>query len=425
VGGINGQSWPFTETLDYRVGDTVRWRVINLSLDAHAMHLHGMYFKVLANGDGLSSRGYHEDEQRLVVTEHVAPGETFEMQWTPERPGNWLFHCHMLNHMMPDRESHLDVAHQHGADAAAGMAKLVLGIRVAGEGPAATTSTVAPRRFALRMREEPARYGERPGYRVDAEGIEASRVSAGSVPGPTLVLTRGEPVEVDLINELRDPTAIHWHGIELDSYFDGVPGWGGTVGSTTPPIAPGQRFTAKFTPPRAGTFIYHTHGHDEAQLSSGLYGPLLVLEPGERYDPATDHIFIAAHDGPNIRGRQREPLVVNGRNVTVPAPSPGPVPTTVRAGVPNRLRLINITPANVALTFVLTDGFRPLTWTALAKDGANLAPAQRTSGEARQLVSVGETYDFEIQPTAGQRLWLELRRGNGEWVAQTLLIAAP
>jgi FtsP/CotA-like multicopper oxidase with cupredoxin domain len=47
-------------------------------------------------------------------------------------------------------------------------------------------------------------------------------------------------------------TAIHWHGIELDSYFDGVPGWGGTAGSVTPPIAAGQRFTAKFTPPRAG-----------------------------------------------------------------------------------------------------------------------------------------------------------------------------
>ena len=56
---------------------------------------------------------------------------------------------------------------------------------------------------------------------------------------------------------------------------------------------------------------------------------------------------------------------------------------------------------------------------------ARPARGRATSGEARQLVTVGETYDFEIQPTAGQRLWLELRRGNGEWVAQTLLTAAP
>jgi FtsP/CotA-like multicopper oxidase with cupredoxin domain len=257
-----------------------------------------------------------------------------------------------------------------------------------------------------------------------AAAHDKPQMSTG-LTGPVIVLTQNQPTEIAVKNTLQTATAIHWHGIELESYFDGVPGWNGVGDKRAPAVEPGHTFSARMIPPRAGTFMYHTHWHDEAQLSSGLYGPLLVLEPGERYDPATDHIFIAAHDGPNIRGRQREPLVVNGRNVTVPAPSPGPVPTTVRAGVPNRLRLINITPDNVALTFVLTDGFRPLTWTALAKDGAKLAPAQRTSGEARQLVSVGETYDFEIRPTPGQRLWLELRRGNGEWVAQTLLTAAP
>jgi FtsP/CotA-like multicopper oxidase with cupredoxin domain len=223
---------------------------------------------------------------------------------------------------------------------------------------------------------------------------------------------------------MRAATAIHWHGIELDSYFDGVPGWGGTAGSTTPPIAAGQRFTAKFTPPRAGTYIYHTHWHDESQLSGGLYGALIVLEPGQRYDPATDHIFIAAYEGPEVRGR-REPIVINGRSAAVPAPAPGPTPTVLRPNAPNRLRLINITPANVALTFVLTDGFAPVQWTPLAKDGADLPPSQRRSREARQLVSVGETYDVEIQSPAGKPLWLELRRGNGEWVAQVMLVAGP
>jgi FtsP/CotA-like multicopper oxidase with cupredoxin domain len=278
----------------------------------------------------------------------------------------------------------------------------------------------------LRLREEVGRYDRRPGYRIDVEGMEAARLSPGPAPGPVLTLVRGQPVEVDLINEMTADTAIHWHGIELDSYFDGVPGWGGTVGSTTPPIAAGQRFTARFTPPRAGTFIYHTHWHDEAQLSGGLYGALIVLEPGERYDPTTDHIFIAAHEGPEVAGR-REPIVLNGRSATVPAAAPGPTPNVLRANVPNRVRLINITPANVALTFVLTDGFAPVQWTPLAKDGAALPDSQRRSREARQLVSVGETYDFEVHPVAGRLLWLELRRGNGEWVAQVLLVtrAAP
>jgi manganese oxidase len=421
IGAINGRSWPLTERLDYRLGDVARWRVINLSLDQHAMHLHGMFFRVLANGDGLQHRPYPTEDRPFVVTEHMAVGETFEMEWAPERAGNWLFHCHMLSHMAADRGSPEYGQHTHDGSAAAGMAGLVVGIRVAGAMPAAVGSAATPRRLALRLREEAGRYGDRPGYRIDAEGIETTRLSSGPTPGPVLTLVRGEPVEVDLINEMKSATAIHWHGIELDSYFDGVPGWGGTVGSTTPPIDTGQRFTAKFTPPRAGTYIYHTHWHDDAQLSGGLYGALIVLEPGQRYDPATDHIFIAAYEGPEIPGR-REPIVINGRNATVPALAPGPLPTPLRANAPNRLRLINITPGNVALTFVLTDGFAPVEWTPLAKDGADLPPSQRRSRAARQLVSVGETYDFQIQPTVGKPLWLELRRGNGEWVAQVLLV---
>ena len=55
-------------------------------------------------------------------------------------------------------------------------------------------------------------------------------------------------------------------------------------------IEAGGRFVVRFTPPRAGTFIYHTHLHDHRQLSSGLYGAMIVIEPGETFDPATDHV---------------------------------------------------------------------------------------------------------------------------------------
>ena len=69
---------------------------------------------------------------------------------------------------------------------------------------------------------------------------------------------------------------------------------------------PEQLFVVKFTPPRAGTFIYHTHWHDDAQLAGGLYGPLVVVEPGERYDPETDHIAIIGLSGMlQIRTRDR------------------------------------------------------------------------------------------------------------------------
>ena len=95
------------------------------------------------------------------------------------------------------------------------------------------------------------------------------------------MLTRDEPVEIALVNQLPEGTAIHWHGMELDSYYDGVHGFGGSGGQVTPMIGPGETFVVKFTPPRAGTFIYHTHLHDDRQLGSGLYGALIVVDPNE------------------------------------------------------------------------------------------------------------------------------------------------
>ena len=60
-----------------------------------------------------------------------------------------------------------------------------------------------------------------------SEGTRVRRQRDVSVPGPTLVLRRGEPVEITLVNRLPEATAIHWHGMELDSYYDGVHGWSG------------------------------------------------------------------------------------------------------------------------------------------------------------------------------------------------------
>ena len=404
---INGSSWPYAEKLHHEVGDRVRWRIINLSHGNHAMHLHGFYFTVEATGDIGVERRLAREQQRTAVTEYIGSARTFVMSWTPETPGNWLFHCHMTNHMnAPGDGAH---AEHRTDDSAAGMGGLVLGIHVTGTSTVRPSDGRPPRRLSLVMREEANRYGNRSGYRVDLEGIDAPRLNPGPVPGPVIVLTRGEPVEITLVNRMTEATAIHWHGIELESYFDGVPGWGGKRGNLAPPVAPGKSFVAKFAPPRAGTFIYHTHWHKDEQLGGGLYGPLIVLEPGERYDPATDHVVVIGLNGVP-QENQREPFALNG--------SATPAPIVMRVGVPNRLRLINITASNVGLTAHLVDRGEQTTWKPLAKDGATLPAGQTTPGPARQLVTVGETYDFEIQPSRSQVLWLEVRRGNGEWVLQ-------
>jgi FtsP/CotA-like multicopper oxidase with cupredoxin domain len=410
---INGSSWPHTERLHHKVGDLVRWRIINLSFTPHPMHLHGFYFAVEATGDIGAQRRLAPGQQRTAVTEFVPPGGTFMMSWTPELPGNWLFHCHMTSHMSgPESNAHgTHAGHgSHGAvDTTGGMEGLVIGIHVTGDRKVERSDGRPTRKLSMVMREEPNRYGSENGYRIDLEGVNAPRLNPGPVPGPVLVLTRGEPVEITLVNRMTEPTAIHWHGIELESYDDGVPGWGGEPGKLTPTVEPGQSFVAKMTPPRAGTFIYHTHWHKDAQLAGGLYGPLIVLEPGERYDPQTDHVVVIGLNGV-LKGNESTLFVLNGTAT--------PDAIVMREGVPNRLRLINITANGVGLTASLFDRSDQTTWKPVAKDGATLPVGQTAVRPARQLVSVGETYDFEIQPSRSQRLWLEVRRPDGSWLFQ-------
>jgi FtsP/CotA-like multicopper oxidase with cupredoxin domain len=142
-------------------------------------------------------------------------------------------------------------------------------------------------------------YGAAPGFGfVIQSGSAPPRADSITIPGPPLLLERGQPARITVVNHLREPTSIHWHGIELDSYYDGVSGWSGMGGNVLPQIEPGDSLIVHFTPPRAGTFIYHSHFSEEKQLGSGMYGPLIVLEPGQRYDPDTDRTWLLSTSGP-------------------------------------------------------------------------------------------------------------------------------
>jgi FtsP/CotA-like multicopper oxidase with cupredoxin domain len=413
---INGLSWPHTERLTYRVGDTVHWRVVNLSTQAHTMHLHGFHYDVDSIGDGMRDTTLAAPKQR-VVTQLMPPGGTLAMTWTPEREGNWLYHCHIRDHVSPERRlDPVSASHagDHADDSSAGMAGMILGVTVLGRNDSATATDhrayTAPRRMTLEMREEPRRFGDQRAFGFVLVHDESGQPSGAniSVPGPTLVLKRGEPVEISLLNKLPEPTAIHWHGMELDSYYDGVHGFSGVGQRVTPLIEPGGTFTVSFTPPKAGTFMYHTHLHDDTQLKSGLYGAMVVLDENDTYDPAVDHVFVMSR----APGRP-SPVLLNGVN----APR-----SMWNAGVRHRVRLINITPNDI-FDVVLQTSEGPVKWRPLAKDGAVLPPNRCLPGAAKQVIGVGETYDFEYEAPAGRRtLWLEVRSQGGKWHAQAQVI---
>src|SRR5262249_2126413 len=155
--------------------------------------------------------------------------------------------------------------------------ELVMGITVSGGNTHVVPATLAlPPPAAERhlyIRERPASLYEPTGPGFFLEGVSKEV----ELVGPPLVITRGERTAITVHNELKEATAVHWHGLEIESYYDGVPLWDGTAQHAAPYIAPGHSFTAYMTPPRAGTFIYHTHWNDVRQLTGGLYGALLVL----------------------------------------------------------------------------------------------------------------------------------------------------
>ena len=92
-------------------------------------------------------------------------------------------------------------------------------------------------------------------------------------PARRLRVKRGEELKVRLVNELPEPTVIHWHGLRLPNAMDGVPHL------TQAPVEPGKSFDYRFNAPDAGTFWYHSHLYSSEQLERGLYGVLIVDEP--------------------------------------------------------------------------------------------------------------------------------------------------
>ena len=420
---INGLSWPATERLSYQLGETARWRVINLSSQVHPMHLHGFYFEVESLGDGVRDRSIAAADRHPVVTHVLPPSTNMVMNWTPEREGNWLFHCHIMHHVSPERrisEPDASAAHEHsGHDRSGGMAGMIIGVTVVSPSTAPrieTTGSKNARKLTLVMARNAAAGDPSLGFALSGDGLPNAPADV-STPGPPLVLRRGEPVEISVVNRLDEPTALHWHGMELDSYYDGVHNWSGVGKRVAPMIAPGKTFVVRFTPPRAGTFMYHTHLHDERQLPLGLYGPMLVLEPGEAYDPSVDHTLIVGRHGldpaaPNVFIPQT-PMVINGQRSPV---------FVWKAGSRHRIRLINITPDDiVSVTLQTSKG--PATWTPVTKDGSPLPAVARRAGPAIQAIAVGETYDFEVDLPAGrQTVWIEVRSPAGKWEAQAQAI---
>ncbi len=406
---FNGASYPNTERLSMRQGDTTHWRFVNLSALEHPLHLHGSYFRVDTHGDGVRDTVYANAAQRMAVTELLTQGSTMTLSFAPPSAGNWIFHCHIASHItaIPSLErdwTAMSQAPATDAQAMPGMTGagtsdhgsmdhrmdgLVMQFVVTPSGPAPNVgSTERPIRLVIRSKA--GVYGKHPGYSIGQEAPNAAAPASLTVPGPLLDLIRGERVAITLVNRSHERAAIHWHGIELESYPDGVPGISGDESHVLPFIAPGDSLTVRFTPPRAGTFMYHSHSNEMQQISSGIYGPIVVHDRAEPLDASRDRVLLLSDNGPDILLVKLEGLpdaLLNGQH--------DPSPLALPRNIPIRLRLINIR-SEAAMSYEFTDGDKPVTWRVLAKDGFPKPSTQMQTRAASVVLNPGEIIDVEV-----------------------------
>jgi manganese oxidase len=94
---MNGKCFPSTEPLVCKTGQKVRIRLGNLSqMDHHPIHLHGYHFRITAtDGEDIPLSAQWPETSVLV-----AVGQTRNIEFIADAPGDWAVHCHMTHHIM-------------------------------------------------------------------------------------------------------------------------------------------------------------------------------------------------------------------------------------------------------------------------------------------------------------------------------------
>ncbi|MEO8089518.1 MAG: multicopper oxidase family protein [Gemmatimonadales bacterium] len=211
----------------------------------------------------------------------------------------------------------------------------------------------------------------------------------GAVPGPTILARQGEQAQLGLLNQLPEPTIVHWHGVLVPAHADGHP---------RNAIDPGARFDYAFPViQRAGTFWYHPHAHHltAGQIHRGLAGFFIIrdgeedalqLPSGPReillllQDRQADAPFTYAPTGADLRsGMLRDVPFGNGIQL----------PTLQVSGQRYRFRILNASQARV-YRLALDDG---AALTVIGNDGGLLASAAEVESV---FLGVGERIDLLI-----------------------------
>ena len=208
---FNSRVFPGTEPLLARLGDRVRVRIANISMDSHPIHLHGHTFRWTATDGGPLPETAWIPETSI----NVPPGTTRDIEFVADNPGDWALHCHKVHHTMNQMGHNLPI--MTGVDqsgVAEKIEQLVPGymqmgntgmgdmmdmgrprnslMMGAGEGPFGTIF-MGGMFTILKIREELESYDADPGWYEHPAGTVASPVGERQAVAPTTVLPLRRP----------------------------------------------------------------------------------------------------------------------------------------------------------------------------------------------------------------------------------------
>ncbi len=153
--------------------------------------------------------------------------------------------------------------------------------------------------------------------------IKGAYTYNGIVPGPIIRITEGDKVRINVKNEMKLSTSVHWHGVLVPNKMDGV------TYVNQPPITPGTTYAYEFTARNPGSHMYHSH-HDAAeQVTKGMMAAFIIDPKDKSTEPAYDKEYIMVLNDTGIG------LTINGKSF------PYTQPMTAKLGQKLRVRYMN------------------------------------------------------------------------------------
>ncbi len=294
-----------------------------------------------------------------------------------------------------------------------------------------------PHVISLKIQETKLKIGQR-----DATALTVN----GSIPAPLVRLREGQLATIEVTNQLKEDSSIHWHGIILPPNMDGVPG------ISFAGIKPGETFIYKFPVTQSGTYWYHSHSGLQEQ--KGHFGPIIIdpIEP-EPFEYNRDYVVMLSDwtfEDPHAilanlkkmptfynyqrrtvanlgedwewRGMRMDPAdIADVTSATYTYLMNGLAPETnwtalFQPGEKVRLRFIN----SSAMTFfdVRIPGLK---MTVVQADGQNVQPV--TVDEFR--IGTAETYDVIVEPEEEQAYTIFAETMDRSGYARGTLAIAP